>query len=194
MTLNRFLIDRSSLANSRFMTQKCKAVALSILLILCVGRAASAQSVTIGYQLVHIPDETFPLGFNADVAVPLAQGLSAVGEAGFAHDNENRTSTSITISNFGGGVRWSSTNTYGAAGAFLQLIVGGVHTSANVTNNGVTSPADDTAFMLQPGIGIVAPARGAVRAVVQGDYRRAFFKEEAENEVRLFVGVRIGSR
>ena len=167
-------------------------ITLALLTMAC---AASAQSLslTAGYQLVHILDETFPLGFNVDVGVPVGGGLAVVGEAGFAHDNRNEppsTATSNNLSNFGAGLRFGATG----AGAFVQVIAGGVHTSANVNNGAGPTPAADTAFMLQPGIGIAAPVARAASVVVQGDYRRAFFKEEAENEFRLFLGVRIIAR
>ena len=31
----------------------------------------AAWNVGVGYQLLHIPDETYPLGMNFDVAVPI---------------------------------------------------------------------------------------------------------------------------
>jgi len=171
------------------------------MVLLAAAGAASAQSttagvsVTAGYQLVHIPDETFPLGFNVDVAAPAGGGWAGVGELGVAHDNRNDpgATTSINVSNFGGGIRWNGAGASGAR-AFVQLIAGGVHTSANIQSGAATVGASDTAFMLQPGIGVAVPAAGPASVVVQGDYRRVFFKEGAESEFRLVVGVRITAR
>ncbi|HEY6214121.1 MAG TPA: hypothetical protein VIW45_17625 [Vicinamibacterales bacterium] len=184
------------------MLRRSTIVLWTLIVIWITSAPARAQgaplrpSVTAGYQLLHIPDETFPLGFNIDVGVPINGGWSGVAEAGFAHDNVNltgSTATSINFTNFGGGARWTGATSANAA-PFVQLLVGGVHTSANVSTVTATAHASDTAFMIQPGIGVVVPATGMFAAVVQADYRRVFFSEEAENEFRLFVGIRLAAR
>jgi Outer membrane protein beta-barrel domain len=169
------------------------------LVLVGAARPASAQAlgssgleVSAGYQLLHIPDETFPLGFAVDAAGG-SRGLTWAGEFGWARDDQNEPGVTgtVTFVNYGVGPRWSSPIT--GARLFVQLFAGGVHTSANRTVNGASLVDSDNAFMLQPGAGVVVPV-GAVWGVVgQADYRHAFFKEEGDDEFRLFFGIRFAT-
>src|SRR5439155_17793999 len=168
---------------------------LAGLALVCAAGPARAQTpratFSAGYELLRIPDETFPAGVNADIAVPIDRIWSVMGEIGFAHDNTNPIANSnISLTNFGGGVRVGGVT----AGPFVQLVAGGVHTSANLGASGVIVKASDTAFMVQPGVGVAVPVNETIGVVAQGDYRRAFFKQEAENEYRLYLGVRVSFR
>ena len=66
---------------------------LAGLALLCAAAPARAQTprwtFSAGYELLRIPDETFPAGINADIAVPIDRTWSVMGEIGFAHDNAN---------------------------------------------------------------------------------------------------------
>jgi hypothetical protein len=155
-------------------------------------------TIGIGYQLLHIPDETFPFGLNFDIAAPVAGRIDAVGEFGFAADEQTETGVGGTLRffSFGGGPRWSMRGA--TAGRrpivpFAQIIAGAVRTDADLRLNGARFTDGDWAFMLQPGAGVAVPLTTLVSATAQVDYRRAFF-ETAENEFRFVIGVRVNPR
>ena len=169
-------------------------ISAGIVLASCLGAAsASAQTVarpeaTVGYQLLHIPDETFPAGFNVDVAGTMNNGWALVGEFGFSKDDQNEPGVTgkLKFLHYGVGPRWQFAGT--RARPFAQVLAGGVHTDAdtNLTDD------SDNAFMLQPGAGVVWQIGPGWGAVGQLDYRRVFFKEEGENEWRMVLGLRFG--
>lgn len=149
---------------------------------------------SIGYQLLHIPGETYPFGLNFDVSGRVHPLVDVVGEFGFARDERtdplvNRT---LTFLNFGAGPRW----TWRAESfePFAQLLVGAASPGATLTTATGQVGDRDWAFMVQPGAGIVVPVAHAFGVVGQVDYRRVFFKETGENEVRFFAGLRVGLR
>jgi hypothetical protein len=177
-----------------------------LILSLCVtgtmvlaGSTVSAQSVphswevSAGYQVLHIPDETFPLGFVADAAGRQA-GWTGAAEFGWARDEQNEPGVAghLTFINYGFGPRWNA-DTRGPR-LFAQFLVGGVHTSAALALNAVPFAAADNAFMLQPGVGIVVPVSPVWGVVAQGDVRHVFFKDQGENEFRFLIGARFGIR
>jgi hypothetical protein len=162
---------------------------------------ASAQPVTspnleasIGYQLLHIPGETYPFGFNVDVSRAVNDRWRLVGELGLAMDEQNESGVSGDLSyfHFGGGPRLVAP--MGRVQPFVQLLAGAVHPRASLLVNGTPVDDNDWAFMLQPGAGISIPAGNVVSVFGQADYRRAFFREEGENEFRFSFGVRFGLR
>jgi hypothetical protein len=161
-------------------------------------QSSSGLSLGIGYQVLHIPDETFPFGLNFDVGASLARSTTVVGELGFAADDQTEAGISgnLKFYNFGAGPRWSIRalpNGRRAIEPFAQILLGAVHTDANLTLNGAPFHDADWAFMLQPGAGIsmsIAPMFGAFGQV---DYRRAFFST-SENELRFVFGVRVQRR
>jgi len=174
---------------------------LSILIVgtavLAFPRTGAAQSapihVSVGYQMLHIPDETYPDGLAAAIS-GRESGLTWAGEVGWSRDNQNEPGVDGTLAFFeyGAGPRWTAT--LSKARPFVQVLAGGVRTSANLTVNGAPLHDSDNAFMLQPGVGVVVPFGSRWGVIGQGDYRRVFFKEEGENEFRLLLGVRIVAR
>lgn len=176
-----------------------------ILLISGVANPVAAQSperasITAGYQLVHIPDKIYPVGGDLDLALPIGGATwHLVAEVGVAHDprSEAGGATAINFLNFGAGVRWSGTG-HGTVGPFIQLLAGGIHTSANLsdpTNPTGTRSASDTGFMVQPGLGVAFPINGIWGGVVQADYRRVWWPNGPdENEARLLLGIRLSVR
>jgi hypothetical protein len=167
-----------------------------------VGAAApaSAQMATrsvdaaIGYQMLHIPDETFPVGFNVDVSGAMNDRWRLVGELGWAMDEQNEPNVSgdLNFFHFGAGPRLVAPMR--GVQPFAQLLAGLVHTRADLIVNGSPLDDNDWAFMLQPGVGINVPAGNVVNVFGQVDYRRGFFKEEGDNEFRLAFGVRFSIR
>ena len=155
-------------------------------------------SVGVGYQLLHIPDETFPFGLNFDIAAPIAGSTSVVGEFGFATDNQTEAGVggNLKFYNLGAGPRWSMralATGHRAIEPFAQILVGAVRTDADLTLNGTTFNNGDWAFMLQPGVGVSVPIAPSFGAFGQLDYRRSFFSP-SENEFRFLFGVRVQRR
>jgi outer membrane protein with beta-barrel domain len=168
-----------------------------------VPAVASAQTTTpwsigVGYQLLHIPDETFPFGMNFDAAIPLVPSTSIVGEFGFATDNQDEPGVTGNLKFYtvAGGARWSmATDTAGHAVApYVQVLIGAARTDADLVQNGVPFNAAAWAFMVQPGVGVTVPVTATIGVMGQVDYRRAFFSPESENEWRFVLGVRLFGR
>lgn len=77
-----------------------------------------------------------------------------------------------------------------------QLLAGGVRTHADLsTASGAPFIEGDTAFMLQPGAGVMVPVTRKIVAIGEINYQRVFFTEYGgDNETRVFVGVRTAIR
>lgn len=151
---------------------------------------ASAQtpwSVSAGYQALHLPDTWAGAGVNFDVAFDRTEALSFVGEFGIAHDGDDESEIephSFNIFNIGGGARWSQRGL--AVVPFVQVLAG-IQLSSSDSD-------DDTAFMLQPGGGVVVPLNDQWGVSGQLDYRPVFYREEVVQEFRFVAGVRWSGR
>jgi hypothetical protein len=158
----------------------------------------AAWNVGVGYQLLHIPDETYPLGMNFDVAVPIVPSTNVVAEFGFATDDQNEPGITgnLKFYNVAGGARWVMLNdrTRGKVLPFVQVLAGAARTDADLVVNGANVNTGDWAFMLQPGVGVTVPIAGTIGVGGQVDYRRAFFSPQSENEWRFILGLRVFGR
>lgn len=156
--------------------------------------ASRSIDASIGYQMLHIPNQTYPVGFNVDVSRAMNDRWRLVGELGLAMDEQSESGVSGDLSffHFGAGPRLVAPMRH--VQPFVQLLAGAVHPRANLIVNGAPLDDNDWAFMLQPGAGINVPVGNVVSVFGQGDYRRAFFREEGENEFRFSFGVRFGLR
>ena len=140
--------------------------------------------VTGGYQLLHVPDQTFPFGLNLDGAWNSSKALGVVGEVGWTTDSEG--DTRVHVWNFGAGPRFNARPMGGKVWPFGQVLGGFVH----VRGGG----GSDSHFMIQPGAGVNVNAGDGWGWVVQGDYRREFLDEDefgqsGQNQFRLFIGI-----
>ena len=164
------------------------------LVLLGLAQPVAAQTgswqVSFGAQPLHVPGAWFS-GLNADVATPATNGWSVVAEAGWARDDAPGDATGdINIYNVAAGPRWTFPGS--RVQPFVHLLGGVEFTSAD-QNIGLSRTEDsDKAFMLEPGVGIYAPIGRAWGAVAQGDLRYVFFKEEVDEQFRLFFGLRFG--
>ena len=179
-------------------------IAVWVWVLVFAGAAAPAMAqtaqrpnvdATIGYQLLHVPNETFPFGWNVDVSGPMSDVWRLVGEFGMSRDEQTEAGVSGTLNYYHFGVGPRLTRNVAGVSPFVQLLGGGVHTRADLVfaNSGPFSDGD-WAFMLQPGVGVSVPIGRMVSVVGQADYRRVFFKEQGDNEVRLALGVRFAFR
>jgi outer membrane protein with beta-barrel domain len=152
-----------------------------------------------GYQLLHLPDQTFPFGLNVDAAKHYG-AFGLVAEVGFAHDSEDIAGgtgdASATAWNFGAGGRWTK---FGASRLwpFAQVLLGAEVLHARAELAGIEDSDTDTSFMLQPGVGVNFVVGDGWGIVGQIDYRRTFFDEpentenSINNQFRVFIGARL---
>jgi len=147
---------------------------------------APLWDTSAGYQLLHLPDQTFPFGLNVDGARNFGPwGIAA--ELGWAYDKSD--DVSYHVFHGGAGPRWTHRST-AKVWPFAQVLGGFVHARASSDNSD-----SRTKFMLQPGAGAVVVAGDGWGIVGQVDYRRVFLDkdkdgESGENEFRVFVGIR----
>jgi hypothetical protein len=154
----------------------------------------SSMDASIGYQVLHLPDETFPVGWNADVSKAVSDVWRVVGEFGMSTDDQNEAGVSGNLKyyHFGAGPRIVGRTRY--VQPFAQLLAGAAHTRANLVFASGPFSDNDWAFMLQPGAGLSIPAGNIVSVIGQADYRRVFFKEQGDNEFRVAFGLRFAFR
>jgi hypothetical protein len=144
-----------------------------------------------GYQLLHVPDQTFPFGINVDGARNFGP-WSIAAEAGWAINKSN--DVTYNVLNFGAGPRWSA-RSKAPVWPFAQVLAGLVYTHASAGVLGLNASESTTRFMLQPGGGVVFVAGDGWGIVGQVDYRRVFLDEDkdgdsGQNDFRVFIGVR----
>jgi hypothetical protein len=192
---------------------------LPVLLVVCVASNAAAQQsraprstqpapagflntpsfeLSGGYQMLHIPDQTFPFGLNVDAAKHFGQ-LGLVAEVGFAFDSEDISGVEdvdATAWNFGAGGRWTGFNG-GRVWPFAQMLVGAEVMRLSTEIADVDVSDTETSFMLQPGVGVSFVLTDGFGLIGQVDYRRTFFDEPDDvedsinNQFRVFVGARM---
>jgi hypothetical protein len=137
-----------------------------------------------GYQVLFVPDETFPFGLNVDGARNFGP-LGIAAELGWAYRSQD--DEGISLWNFGAGPRWSGSRS-GRLWPFAQVIAGGLHARGFGDS--------ETHFMLQPGAGLGVLYGDGWGLFGQVDYRRVFLDEDidgesGENEFRIYFGVRV---
>jgi len=172
-----------------------------VLALVLTGAAspAAAQSmrtpnveISAGLQFLHIPDETYPFGWNIDLSGPAGNHdvVRWVGEVGLAHDHPIPDVESLSFYHVGGGVRLMPAERRRAA-PYFQILGGAAYANqrlstdpAIASTNGVWGP------MVQPGVGVSVPVNHFLNLVGQGDYRLAIFRGQMDNEFRLSAGAR----
>jgi hypothetical protein len=161
---------------------------------------AAAQTTTLdtphveigaGLQFLHIPDETYPFGWNLDLSGPIGDHAAVrwVGEGGMARDTPFPVQT-LNFYHLGAGVRFMPSQRRYAA-PYFQILGGAAFANQRISSdpsiassNGVWAP------MVQPGIGVSVPMNRFLNIIGQGDYRLAIFNGQMDNEFRLSVGAR----
>lgn len=142
---------------------------------------------SLGYQVLHVPDQTFPFGLNADGARNFGP-FGVAGEIGWSYDSSD--DVSYNVLNLGAGPRWTGRSA-APVWPFAQVLAGLVYARASADGDSDSR----TRFMLQPGAGVVFVAGDGWGIIGQVDYRRVFLKEDedgdtGENDFRVFFGVR----
>ena len=173
--------------------------ALGLALALAAASPAAAQStrtpnveIAAGLQFLHIPDETYPFGWNIDLSGPAGghDVVRWVGEVGAAHDHPIPDLQSLTFYHFGAGVRLMPAQRLRAA-PFFQIIAGAAYANERLsTNPNIASNVGVWGPMVQPGVGVSVPINHYVSLFGQGDYRLAIFRGQRDNEFRFSAGAR----
>ena len=143
--------------------------------------------ITGGVQLLHIPDETYPFGFNVDLSGPAGdhQRVRWVGEGGMAQDRPIDIGDTLRFYHLAAGVRFMPIDRHRAA-PYFQILGGAANARAD------RSGLLDSAWgpMVQPGIGVSVPINNWVAVIGQADYRLAVFRSQVDNEFRFTFGAR----
>ena len=160
-------------------------------------RPEPSLDLSVGYQVMHIPGQTYPLGISLEMSGALTSAVRIVAEAGASIARRTISSYgagTLTLYDYGGGPR--VTARAGRALVYGQLLGGAVRTHAHLsTASGAPFIEGDSAFMLQPGAGVIVPLTRKIAAIGEVNYQRVFFKEYGgDNETRVFVGVRTAIR
>jgi len=164
-----------------------------VLALVLTGAAAPASAQVLrtpaveigaGLQFLHIPDQTYPFGWNLDLSGPIGdhEAVRWVGDGGMARDNPLPIET-LTFYHIGAGVRFMPPQRRYAA-PYFQLVGGAAYANNDGTKVALWGP------MFQPGIGISVPVARYMNLVGQGDYRMAVFRGQVDNEFRITAGAR----
>jgi hypothetical protein len=179
-------------------------IAVWTLTVLVIVAPVSARAQTppmpptdlfLGYQTLHIPGQNYPLGIAVGVTHGLTEMIRIVGEVGVSIDQQSASNLNgtLTLYHYGIGPRVIASS--GRVLPFAQVLVGGVHTRADLTSPaGAPFTASGNAFMIEPGAGVIVPLSRTFGLIGAFNYRRVFFKDAGDNETSVFVGVRIAFR
>jgi hypothetical protein len=149
----------------------------------------------LGYQTLHVPGQNYPIGGAVGMTHGITDVVRIVGEAGVSIDQQSSTNLNGTLTVYHYGVGPRFTMAAGRVEPFAQVLVGGVHTRADLTTTGgAPFSSSGNAFMLQPGVGIVVPVTRTFGVIGAVSYRRVFFAGDPDNETSAFAGVRIAFR
>ncbi|HKT80390.1 MAG TPA: hypothetical protein VJP86_09220 [Vicinamibacterales bacterium] len=158
-----------------------------------------SYELSAGYQILNVPDQTFPFGLNVDGAKNFG-ALGLVAEIGWALDKSSDETLGEDVTsqvwNFGAGPRYTARPANSSIWPFAQVIVGGAYLRNSVDVGSVSVTNSATKFMIQPGGGAVILAGDGWGIVGQVDYRRVFLDEaedgdSGENDFRVFIGFRM---
>jgi hypothetical protein len=150
-----------------------------------MAQNSSKVDVSGGYNLLHVPDQTLPGGWYADVAGNVTPVVGVVGQVTGNYKNIDVAGLSVKerIHTFMGGVRVNAPSASGVV-PFGQALFGDAHFS------GDQASSDDAALQLGGGVKFM-PAGSTVGAQVGIDYVRIFGDADS-NAFRFAAGVVIG--
>jgi hypothetical protein len=158
----------------------------------------SVFELTAGYQVLRVSTggstNTHSAGFAIDGARYFNQ-YALVAELGLSSDSTEVPGTSLSSSylHVGGGPRILFVPD-GRLRPYIQVLAGVAHGSSTTEQGAVSVERSDTAFMVQPGLGMTIVMGRAWALVGAIDYRRSFFSGAGftnSNEVRGLLGVRL---
>ena len=171
------------------MAKSIKWAALS--LMFCVAPASAQDkpvTIGVGYQSLWFGDVSFPVGGTVDVAVSGTEALAAVGEIGWARNSRRQFGLQdrTTVFHVAGGGRW----TIGRMQRFRpfgQLLVGWQRDVVRIEKFGSDA---ESAFLLQPGGGVILKMSRWPEVFGQLDWQRVFKSDDDHSAARFLGGLR----
>ena len=153
--------------------------------------------LSAGYQFLHLPDQSFPFGFAIDAARH-SGNIGLVGDIGWSRHSDEVGSVDVSTNmfHFAAGPRWTGFGG-GRAWPYVQVLAGAAVARSSSDFAGVDGSNTDTAFMLQPGVGVTFIGGDGWGVFGQFDYRRTFFDEpdgtddSVNNQFRVYLGLRM---
>ena len=171
----------------------------AFLLVFAAALAAApamAQGVEIGVGYAYLRDEeieeSFPLGWYADIAGNVTHYLGLVGEVGGSYKTVNDSEfedldIKLSVHHAMGGLRLIKR---GEGANFYAQVLAGV-ARASVSDDFGGEPFNDTDFALQPGIGFEFGG-GGTRLRIGADYRHIFSENASASQWRATAGIVFG--
>lgn len=169
---------------------------LVLLPMLYTVAPAAAQDKTmnvgVGYQFLKFDDASFPLGVNVDFVAALTEHLAVVGEFGWARNSTQQFGLRDITNGLhvGGGPRWALRRTHRFR-PFGQILFGLERDNTDIEKFGSDV---ESAFLLQPGGGIVVGVNSWQDLFGQVDLHRVFQQGDSRSAVRFLVGLRFKIR
>ena len=175
----------------------CAVAAIGLVAVPGAAAQPSRFEVSGGYQAVRAADQTFALGWSADVSSNLSDAWGVIAEVSGtrrdAADADLGVDVSLSLHSLGAGLRWSKRGA--RIVPFLQMLAGATRLGAHAEVHGTEIGDSLMKFMLQPGGGIDVRLHERLGLAGQADYRRVFLDSDGdsgENQLRVFLGVRFG--
>jgi hypothetical protein len=167
-----------------------------------VGLAAPAMAqdapslqVSGGYNFLHVPEESVPGGWYADVAGSVTPTVAIVGQltGNYKTLEDSGVSVDAKLHSFMGGVRVNAPTAPGVT-PFVQALFGAMRTSGSTDLSGllpvnVSDSVTDAALQLGAGVKFMP---GTIGLQVGADYLRVFTEDEGTNAFRFAAGVVVG--
>lgn len=161
-----------------------------------MAQNSSNVDVSGGYNLEHVPGQTLPGGWYADVAGKVTPMFGVVGQitGNYKTIGAGGVSVDTKLHTFMGGVRGYAPASSGVV-PYGEVLFGAAHWSGSSNLSGVLPfsvglSETDAALQLGGGVQFV-PAGSKVGAQVSIDYQRMFGNADA-NAFRFAAGVVIG--
>jgi len=172
---------------------------MPVLLLLAVGATATAQDIprvefSAGYAYLKDKDidESFPLGWYADIAGNLTPWLGLVGEVGGSYKtvNDQGDDVKLSVHSLMGGVRLAHRG--GGATLYGQVLAGAARASVSFLGQSDSN----TDFAVQPGVGVDIRLSDGMALRLGGDFRRIYGETDPDfgdrphsDEWRLIAGL-----
>jgi len=172
---------------------------MAVLLLVAAGAPAMAQDtpgVEIGAGYAYLRDknldDSFPLGWFADIAANLSPWLGLVGEASGSYktvDDFDGFKAKLSVHSLMGGVRLARRGD--TATAYVQVLAGAARASISIEGQSQSN----TDFAVQPGVGFDVRVSDRMAVRIGGDFRRVYgendpdFGRSHSDEWRFIAGL-----
>jgi hypothetical protein len=177
------------------MLMRATRLILTLIVFLSTVSPAAAQgktmSVGVGYQALEFEESSFPVGLNVDFEAGMTDHIALVGESGWARASTQQFGLRDITNGLhaAGGGRWTISRR--RIRPFGQLLIGVERDRTEIEQFGSDWAS---AFLFQPGGGIVVHVHGGQDLFGQVDLHRVTHEDESANAVRFLAGLRLNIR